>query len=146
MLETGDVDLEKGKIYVPSRGHRMSRTLELQAHQILQLYHYLYVDRPKHCNEASEKLLSPQGDDYNNFHWQYKKLSKKVKRQIKEKLDKEVVKLSQLRQSRITIWIIKYGLRKAQYMAGFRRVLSIERYQDPNLENLKAQVKKYHPW
>ena len=145
-IETKDVDLEKGKIYIPSRGHRKSRSLDLQAHQILQLYHYLFVDRPKYCNEASEKLLSPQGDDYNNFHWQYKKLSKEVKRQIKEKLDKEVIKLSQFRQSRITIWIRKYGLRKAQYMAGFRRVLSIERYQDPNLENLKAQVKKYHPW
>jgi len=145
-IETKDVDLEKGKIYIPSRGHRRSRLLDLQAHQILQLYHYLFIDRPKHCNESSEKLLSPQGDGYNNFHWQYKKLSKEVKRQIKEKLDKEVIKLSQLRQSRITIWIRKYGLRKAQYMAGFRRVLSIERYQDPNLENLKAQVKTYHPF
>ena len=145
-LEIKDVDLEKGKIYIPARGHRKSRTLDLQAHQILQLYHYLYVDRPKYCQQASEKLLCPQGNNYNDFHWQYKKLSKQVKLQTKKKLDKEVIKLTQFRQSRITIWIRKYGLRKAQYMAGFRRVLSIERYRDPNLENLKAQVKKYHPW
>ena len=65
---------------------------------------------------------------------------------MKVKCGKEVVKLSQLRQSRITLWIKKYGLRKAQYLAGFRRVLSIERYRDPNLENLKSMVKKYHPW
>jgi len=69
-----------------------------------------------------------------------------MKRQMKEKLGKDVVKLSQFRQSRITIWIKQYGLRKAQYMAGFRRVYSIEKYRDPNLENLKSMVKKYHPW
>jgi integrase len=128
-IEVKDVDLEKGKLYVPERG-----------------YHYIYVDRVKTSQEESEKLLSPQGDKYNDLHWQYKKLSTEFKRQMKEKCRKEVVKLSQLRQSRITLWIKKYGLRKAQYMAGFRRVLSIERYRDPNLENLKSMVKKYHPW
>ena len=145
-IETKDVNLEKGKIYIPERGRRISRTLTLHAHQILQLYHYIYVDRPKLTNGKSEKLLSPQAQDYHDFHWQYKKLSKELKKQTKEKLNKEVIKLSQLRQSRIVIWIRKHGLRKAQYMAGFRRVLSIERYQDPNLENLKAQIKKYHPF
>ena len=35
------------------------------------------------------KLRSPQGADYNNFHWQYKKLSKEVKRQIKKSLIKK---------------------------------------------------------
>jgi integrase/recombinase XerD len=145
-IEVKDVDLEKGKLYVPERGYKKSRKLGLEAHQILQLYHYIYVDRNKFSNQESEKLLSPQGDKYNDLHWQYKKLSTEFKRQMKERCGKEVVKLSQLRQSRITLWIKQYGLRKAQYMAGFRRVLSIERYRDPNLENLKSEVNKYHPW
>jgi integrase/recombinase XerD len=79
------------------------------------------------------------------LHWQFKQLSKKVKQQAKEKLDIEIHKLSQLRHSRIALWTAEQGLRKTQYLAGFKRVSSAERYRQANLEGLKEQVAKYHP-
>lgn len=64
---------------------------------------------------------------------------------MKEKLDMEIDKLSQLRHSRIALWVKEEGLRKAQYLAGFRRVSSAERYQKADLSDLKKQVDLCHP-
>jgi len=152
-LELKDIDLEKGTIYVPERRYRRSRNITLQSHQILPINTYILEQRPA-CqagwrtgrNQQSDKLFSPQADDYHQLHWQFKKLSKHLKKGAKNKLGISIEKLSHLRQSRIAIWVKNEGLRKAQYLAGFRRVLSAERYRKANVEDLKEQVKKYHPF
>ncbi len=143
-IELRDVDIKSGKLYIPETRQKKSRYVKLQAHQILDIYKYINEHREE--VEGSEIFLSPQGMAYNQMHWQYKLLSKEVKRQAKEKLDIEVVKLSHLKQSRIRQWVEEHGLRKAQYLAGFRSVLSVERYQNPDMKNLKMWVKKHHPW
>ncbi len=144
-LELKDIDLQKGTIYVPERRLRKSRTIPLQPHQILQLHTYLTHHRETLKTPESDKLLSPQGDDYHQLHWQFKKLSKHLKDLAKAKLDIRVRKLLHLRQSRIAFWVKSHGLRKAQYLAGFRTVLSAERYRKADLKNLKEQVKRHHP-
>ncbi len=125
--------------------HKRSRIIPLKANQILSLNNYLFQLRPELLRSESEKLFAPQADDYSLLHWQFKQLSKKVKEQVKEKLDIEIHKLSQLRHSRIALWTAEQGLRKTQYLAGFKRVSSAERYRQANLEDLKEQVAKYHP-
>ena len=90
-------------------------------------------------------LFSPQAEDYHQLHWQFKRLSKHVKKEAKTKLDLNIEKLNHLRQSRIAYWIKQYGLRKTQYLAGFRTIMSVERYQNADMENLKEQVKLHHP-
>lgn len=140
-LELKDVDLKRGKIYIPERGIRNSRTLALASHQILDLHTYI----SKYRASGSEKLLSPQGTDYHQLHWQFKRLSKAVKALGKAQLNLNITKLSHLRQSRISIWVKKEGIRKAQYLAGFRRVLSAERYRKADLTKLKESLKKHHP-
>ena len=45
-LETGHVNLSEGKIYIPSGKKNNSRTLRLQASQILPLKTYLEETRP----------------------------------------------------------------------------------------------------
>ena len=95
--------------------------------------------------EESNLLFAPQALTYNRTHWQFKELSKLVKAQIKEKLGIEILKMNQLRQSRIAIWVKEKGIREAQYLAGFRRVMSAERYKNALLEDLKEQVKLFHP-
>ena len=146
VMEKGDVDLEKGTIYVPSRKERLSRTIPLQSHQILQLHKYLIEGREQTKNPESDKLFSPQADDYHQLHWQLKRLSKHVKNEAKTKLDLQIKKLNHLRQSRIAIWIKQEGLRKAQYLSGFRTIMSVERYRNADMEDLKEQVKLHHPF
>lgn len=140
-LELKDIDLKNGKIYIPKRGNRESRTLNLQSHQIIPLHYFIENQRTK----ESEKFLNPQSSDYHQLHYQFKKLSKSLKKIIKGKLNLELDKLSQLRQSRIVIWVKSEGLRQAQHKAGFRRVLSAERYRKADLTDLKEQLKKHHP-
>jgi integrase/recombinase XerD len=141
-LELKDIDLEKGSVYIPERGQRRSRTIKLESKQILPIHSYIL----QHRNQDSEKFLSPQADDYHQLHWQFKKLSKHLKKEAKEKLNITIKKLNHLRQSRVSIWVKNEGLRKGQYLAGFRRVLSAERYRKADLTDLKEQIKKHHPF
>jgi site-specific recombinase XerD len=55
-----------------------------------------------------------------------------------------VKNLDQLRASVITYWVKIYDLRKAQYMAGHRYVGSTEAYKQQLLDQLQADVKKFH--
>ena len=144
-IETGDVQLEKGRMYVGEGRQKRERYLPLKAKQVLSIDRFIRETRPQLIEGDSDKLFAPQADDYNLLHWQFKRLSKKVKTQTKEGLDIGLNKLSQLRQSRIASWVREEGLRKAQYLAGFRRVSSAERYQQADLTELKEQVKTYHP-
>ncbi len=141
-VELKDINLEKGTIYIPERGQRRSRIIKLESKQILPIHSYIL----QHRNQDSEKFLSPQADDYNQLHWQFKKLSKHLKEEAKTKLNITIQNLNHLRQSRVSIWVKNEGLRKGQYLAGFRRVLSAGRYRKADLTDLKEQIKKHHPF
>ena len=67
------------------------------------------------------------------------------KTSLHKNLNLKLDKLSQLRQSRIVHWVKSEGLRQAQYKAGFRRVLSAERYRKADLTDLKEQLSNHHP-
>ncbi len=140
-LELKNIDLNKGRIYVPKRGYRNQRTLKIQAHQIILIHDFIEKFRTK----ESDYFLNPQSSDYHQLHQQFKKLSKSSKKILHEKLNLKLNKLSQLRQSRIAFWVKNEGLRQAQYKAGFRRVRSAERYRKSDLTDLKIQLKKHHP-
>lgn len=144
-IELQDLQLEKGKIYVREGRQKRSRIIALRGVQVLKLHTFVEQIRPGLLKNESDKLFAPQADEYNLLHWQFKQLSKKVKAQALEKLDIKIHKISQLRHSRIAIWTKEEGLRKAQYLAGFRRVSSAERYQQAHLEDLKAQIRLHHP-
>lgn len=153
LLEKGHLKLQEGKIYVPGRHNRESRTLILQASQIMPLHEYLSKTRPyfaQHYSfnlkpkELSEKLFIPQCDNLERLVTQLKFLVKKVRSQAEEQSIK-VKSLQQLRQTRLTIWVKEHGLRKAQYMAGFKSISGIERYKTQHLEDLKQQLENYHP-
>jgi len=144
-IELQDVQLERGMIYVKSGRQKKERYVPLKANQVLILDRYIRETRPKLASKTSDKLFSPQADDYELLHYQFRLLSIKMKTHAKEELDISLNKLSQLRQSRIAIWVKEDGIRKAQYLAGFRNVSSAERYRKASLEDLKKQVNIYHP-
>lgn len=135
-LKVKDLKLEIGHIYIPENGFKNSRTLSLQAFQILPL-HQLTANK-----DEEDKLFE---GSYNCWHYQFKRLSKQFKQVAEQLLDIRIDKLNQLRQSRVALWVNEHGIRKAQYMAGFRTIKAAERYRLASLEELKEQVKKYHP-
>ena len=139
-IETKDINLEKGTIYIPSRKERRSRRLRLESIQIMQLNNFIFSSE-----RTTEKAFSPYCDNPNHFNYLLRKLSKELKKQTREKLEIEVIKLSHLRQSRIAIWVKKEGIRKGQYKAGFRRVMSAEKYLKADMTDLKNEIKKHHP-
>ena len=144
-LEVNDLDLEMGVVKVPAGRFRMPRNVPLEGRQILPWRRFIEDIRPGLLAEPSDKLLAPQADKRQRLHHQLKRLSKRVKAQAKTILDIELRKINQLRQSRIAIWVANYGLRRAQYLSGLRQLLSVERYQKQQLEDLQKQIGEHHP-
>jgi integrase/recombinase XerD len=144
-LELRDLDLENGTLQAPSGRLRLVRKLPLEGRQILPWRRFVDDVRPGLLTEPRDKLLAPQADKRQRLHHQLKRLSKRVKVQAKAGPSLEITKLNQLRQSRIAIWVESYGLRKAQYLSGLRRLQSVERYQKQKLEDLQRQIGRHHP-
>lgn len=135
-----DLNLSTGTLYVPGGLKRKSgRKLPLTAHQIIPFQHYLSAHRQK-----SDLLFYPQCKTFSRLHDQFKSLSKQVKN-VSNRLGINFICFNQLRQSRFTLWIRSYGLRKAQYLAGFKCVSSMEMYRQQDTTDLMEDVKKYHP-
>jgi integrase/recombinase XerD len=148
-LELQHINFETGTIYIPSGSlKKEARVLPLQAHQILPLKHYIDNYRKpfhkQHATEISEKLFYPNCEKLDRLHDQIKLLSKGLQ-QTAEKTEIKVTRLYLLRQSRIAIWLKQYGLRKAQYMAGYRAINSIENFKINDISDLQEQIKLLHP-
>ena len=137
-LETYHVDLEKGRIYVPSIARNNSRTLDLMPFQIMPLHNYITTIR--------DKMLQKYPTYGQKLFPGYKTSS--ALDTLKETIARHCPKLkkfTQIRASVITNWLTRYNLREIQYMTGHRYVSSTERYSRENIESLKKEVEKYHP-
>jgi len=135
-LEISHLQLDKGKIYVPSTKRTNKRILDLKPFQILPLHEYLLTER---------KLLDE--DIEGNYLFHKKRLIRGMSR-IKKMINRYEPRLNnmaQIRASVITNWLHHYNLRQVQYMAGHRFVSSTERYRTDNLEDLQKELEKYHP-
>jgi integrase/recombinase XerD len=148
-LEINHLKLVQGTLYVPSNpGRKESRIVNLEAHQILAFKHYIdNYRKPYHKDHGqgpSHKLFTPNADKEHRLHDQIKLLSKGL-RQTADKMDINFTRLYALRQSRVAIWIKQYGLRKAQYLAGYKTIASVELYQINDITDLQEQIKLLHP-
>ncbi|MBP7345688.1 MAG: site-specific integrase [Sediminibacterium sp.] len=140
-IELEHLQLAKGEIKIPAGQKRKeARTLKLEAFQILQLHNYIENYRDKN----GTKLISPQAEKFDNLHDQITNLNRQI-RKLGETLQMDIRRLSQLKQSRITLWIKQYGLRKTQYYGGFKRVENVERYRQQDSEDLQQYVLEFHP-
>ena len=63
-----------------------------------------------------------------------------------KKMNSKVKSIDQLRASVIVHWLKLYNLRKVQIMAGHRYISSTENYKANNLDDLKEDIKNYHPF
>ncbi len=137
-LKTEHLQLQKGKIYVPSRKRSNARELELKPWQMMDFMEYINDIR----NHLSQRLqtdtdqLFPSGNRFIITHTIIKKL---------KKYNQKVEDSKQIRASVITNWLGQYNLRKTQYLAGHRYISSTERYLQDDLENLHEIINNFHP-
>lgn len=140
LLTPKAVNLDKGTLYIAGGKYlKNSRTLKLEAHQILPLHthittnklqgNYLFLEHPKLKHRMAKQL--------GRIH--------KVLIEQNKSTAIGYQSLKQLRQSRLVYWIKHYGLRQTQYLSGHKGIDSIERYQSEDIEDLAQQIAKLHP-
>jgi site-specific recombinase XerD len=141
-LEVQDVKLKEGKIEIPGGAKSERRLLQLESHQVMEVYDYVNNTRKEilaASKQTTDKLfVSIEGGDsltscmHRLMFW--------VKRK-----NKLVVNAKQLRASVIVKWLKLYNLRKVQYLAGHRYISSTESYQQSEMQGLTEEVNKFHP-
>ncbi len=156
-LEASHMKLKEGKIYIPAGKQTNSRILKLEAEQIMELYEYIHITRPKILAEQTSTERSgrkpKQFKEAGSIHRlfvsmngceNFKNSLYHLNRALR-KINPKLKNAGQIRQSVITEWLKEKELRTVQYMAGHRSVISTERYQTNNLEDLKDALNKHHP-
>lgn len=141
-LEIKDIKLEEAKVEVFGTDKTNSRTLKLQANQILELQKYLVQIRPillELSPKQTDKLFISTGEG-NKLSNTFTNLTKQIK-----KIEPKYISPKQIRTSVITYWLKIYKLREVQYMIGHKYVSSTERYQTKHLDELQDQIDQMHP-
>ncbi len=138
-LRIEDLDLEKGLLRIPETPIGATRILDLTAVQLPALQDYIYQIRPLINLLESDRLFMSMGTG-SKLSNSLSYLSKELK-----KINSKVKTLTQLRQSRITIWLQQNDIRQVQYMAGHRYVSATQRYQANDLESLQERIEEVHP-
>lgn len=151
-LTVSDIDFNKAILKITPKGSRGNvRTLALEATQIGALMVYLQTIRPQlliHHTDTTDKLFLPE-PKYMRSQDRHKQSMMNTLRHLSKdlkKLHKDYHKMTQLRTSVITHWIKNSGLRKAQYMAGHKSIVSTEEYIHNDLESLVDDISKFNPF
>ena len=151
-LTTKEVMLREGKIDVLGSRKNNGRILQLESHQVMDVYDYTLQVRPElmkmepkrktQTKGTTDKLFIAEGGNppaggLSNFMTQ---LMIKVR-----KINPSVKNAKQIRASVITKWVKMYNLRKAQYLAGHRYISTTEDYLQNDMEGLREEIGKFHP-
>ena len=158
-LTLKDVKLKEGTIFIAGTRKSNERILELKPHQIMELMEYQLTVRNELLklkknaesielvrNESAELYFLPTpaagkkaitDNDSINI---WKRLSQEIRKE-----NKKFINFKQIRTSVITHWLKQYNLRQVQYMAGHRYVSSTEGYLANQIEDLQADIDRFHP-
>jgi site-specific recombinase XerD len=139
-LETKDVKLKEAKVEIAGSKKSNARTLQLEAHQVLDVYEYVMQVRPQILEitkQETEKLfVSIEGGEKLRIDFLMAQLRKQ---------NSKLENADQLRASVIVKWLKQYNLREVQYLAGHRYISSTEAYKQNEMEGLSEEVMKFHP-
>lgn len=149
-MTTKEVKLREGIIDVIGSRKNNGRLMQLESHQVMDMYDYMLQVRPEILKmepkrrsisrtETDQLFIGEGGNCYSlsNFMTQ---LMIKVR-----KINPSVLNAKQIRASVITKWVKMYNLRKAQYLAGHRYISTTESYLQNDLEGLQEEINQYHP-
>lgn len=148
-LDTENVHLDKGEIYIKgiqelTSKSPKSRTLPLQAKQVLLFYHYLEKDRDfllrynKHNPDEAAFILGQYGARIKPHG---------INRIINEnRKEGQQIQAMKIRQSVIANLLKKENdTRIVQVFAGHKRASTTVQYRQNALEALQSAVNQYHP-
>lgn len=141
-LQTADIKLQQGIIYIPGSRRSNERELKLEALQIMDLMTYLLQTRTALLaltGKASEQLFVSIGSG--------DKIANLMTGLVKQlhRLNPRVTHSKQVRACVIVHWLKLYNLRQVQYMAGHRYVSSTEQFLVNEMEGMLEDIDKYHP-
>jgi site-specific recombinase XerD len=149
-LEVQHIKLREGKIDVPGGINWNTRMMNLESHQVMEMYDYVLKTRneimemqPKRKSQKkqqTDRLFINEGGSHEHFSNMITQLMIKVR-----KINPLVKNAKQIRASVIVKWLKLYNLREVQYLAGHRYISSTEGYLQNDLEGLKEEVQQYHP-
>jgi len=143
-INTSDINLENGTVYIKANVKNKQRTLSLKPKQILLFHNYLKHEYKTYRNKQSPSkrsdyfLMSEEGLQL----W-----SGSINRMINQGKDPQdkLIPLK-IRQS-VIAHLLKQNndIRIVQVFAGHRRAGSTEAYKQTGLEELKAAIERLHP-
>lgn len=140
-LKITEINLEKGEIVIQKGGKTNTRTLPLQANQILLFYNYLEARKTllEHTKKQNEYFITSKYGTVLNPHG--------ISRLINDGKPKEDwIQPLKIRQSVIANLLKSNNdLRIVQVFIGHRRSSSTEEYKQTELEALQNAVNQYHP-
>jgi integrase/recombinase XerD len=139
LLQTTDINLQEGKIYIPPARKSNGRMLELKPFQIIGIQEYLTGIRTKLVKEYTTQLfISMNGN---------KNLKNSILHMFNalKKINPRVTSPTCIRMSVISHLQKSIPLRQLQYMAGHKHISSTERYRLTNTDELYKQLELFHP-
>jgi site-specific recombinase XerD len=143
-LQIEDINLESAEIYIKSNDKKKSRTLPLNAKQILLFLNYLKEDKPKLIKNLQSKT------PIKTF------ITGKLKEEVRPNVLNRMIndhrdKNQQLQPIKIRQSVIANLLKKendtriVQVFAGHKRASTTILYKQTELEILQNAINKYHP-
>ena len=119
--------------------------MKLESHQLYDILDYINDTRKQILHHRN--ITAPNQELFINlFKGDNKKNMLAILINQLKKMNDKVKSIDQLRASVIVHWLQQYNLRKVQIMAGHRYVSSTESYKANNMEELKEDIKNYHPF
>lgn len=141
-LEVKDVKLREGKVELPGGKKSNGRTLQMEPHQVMDIYEYVMKTRPEILEQSKERterfFVGPEGGRHTQRFLDALLMKLRT-------LNEQVENADQLRASVIVKWLKQYNLREVQYLAGHRYISSTEAYQQNEMEGLSEEVNRFHP-
>lgn len=154
-LEPRHIDLKEAKITLPGYGHLQRRTLPLAAVQLLAIQEYLLVVRPRMLEAISSDRPGRKPDGISPVIYDRLFFSEAGSDNLKPSiyhlfraLRKDypaVTSATIIRSTVIAEWLKTKDVRMVQYLAGHRWVSSTERYDVHRIEELREELRRYHP-
>jgi site-specific recombinase XerD len=143
LLEPSHLNLEGGTLSVPAIARTNARILSLHPAQVPALMDYVHRCREVLLQENGIKqspYLFAMAGGTGSFRSSVTRYLPELRKNFPDLRD-----WTQVRQSRIMVWIKEHPLRRAQYMAGIRHISSMRCYAQGDITELKQLIEKHHP-
>ncbi len=145
-LEVSHINLDEGKIYIPSTARSNSRTLQLHVQQVLQLHTYLHGGIREKLKTNNVGSSSPSGKlDGALFNSKAHDILQHLLEELKG-INPIIRNAQHIRASVILYWLKQYNKRQVQYMAGHKYIDSTEKYALQETDSLTDLLVKHHPF